>query len=181
MFRLPSQDERAHVGTVELGREPCEVIIIGTGQQRPGVLLMIDARRLDVDLIEAGPAEAVAILRFRQGAGHAAGPELDAAPNGLRHVAPPHDVGHREASTQLEHTEHLGQHLRLEHSAVHDTDHAALLEHVLPGRIRWILNQSDRLHESRHEDRRLQLRLCSRRPRKSAHHHNNTDSPEGRH
>ena len=46
-------------------------------------------------------------------AGDAADPELHARPDLGRHLAPDHDVGHREPAARLEHPERFGDHLPL--------------------------------------------------------------------
>src|SRR5262245_28919353 len=77
-FRVPGAREGA-----------CESL----GEERPGIVHLVDAPGLDLDVGEAGGAQLRCVLSFLERARNAAHPELHAAPNVGRHVAADDDVG----------------------------------------------------------------------------------------
>src|SRR6185503_18737931 len=105
---LAGADERAHEPVRDLGRDGVDVEP-GAGQEVPRLLDPVDARRLEVDPLEARLRELVAIFSLLQRSRHAADPELDAPP-ALRGNLAAHDhVRYREAPARLQHPERLGE------------------------------------------------------------------------
>ena len=107
--RLAGPDERAHELAVHARRDGRRVDPLAV-EEFAGVLGPVDPRRLHVDRLEAGLAELAAILAFLERARHAADPQLDAAADHGRHLAPYHDVRDGEPAAGLQDAERLGEH-----------------------------------------------------------------------
>src|SRR3989475_13192997 len=89
LFR--SADERAHEFPIDRRRRGVDVET-GLDQDLARVLDAVDARRLDLDVDEAGPGELGAIVGVAERTGHAADPELDAPAQLRRHRPTDDDV-----------------------------------------------------------------------------------------
>src|SRR5215475_10617970 len=127
--RLARTNERAHELAVDLRRDG-GCVDAGAGEELPRVLHSVDARGLDVDALEAGLGELVAVLVLLEGAGHAADPELDALADGRRHLAAHDHVGHGETAAGLEHAKGFRQHAIL---VAREIDHAIRDDDIYAG------------------------------------------------
>ena len=104
-------------------------------------------------------ASSRAIVAFLEGSGDAADPQLDAAPDGGRHLAAHDDVRYGEPPAGLEHAKCLGEHAILVRRQV---DHAVRDDHV-----HGVVGERDRLDLALQEldvvDTRLALILARQR------------------
>src|SRR5947209_7522929 len=106
--RLPRPDERSHDPPAHFACEDFRVQSRAV-QYCLGVLELVNACALDVDLLEPGVREQGAILLLFQGAGHAADPQLHTLAHGGGHLSPNHDIGHRESAAGFEYPPGLRQ------------------------------------------------------------------------
>ena len=96
-------------------------------QERAGIVYLVDAPRLDLDIGEAGRLELRRVLCFLQRPGDAADPKLHAPPDIRGDLTADHDVGHREPAARLQHTKRFAQHCVL---VTRQVDHAVRDDHV---------------------------------------------------
>src|SRR5215210_4338009 len=87
--RLRRPHKRAHYLPIHRIRQ-CR-IDPSVFEKSPGVLCVINARRLDVDVLEADLGEQIPVLRLLEGSGDAAGPQGQAALRRFRELTPQHD------------------------------------------------------------------------------------------
>jgi hypothetical protein len=92
-----------------LRRDPID-IDTGIGEECTGIVDLVDAPGVELDVHEAGGPRRRRVLVVAKRASHASDPELHAAAHLCRHVSSEDDVRDGEASIRLQHSARFAEH-----------------------------------------------------------------------